>query len=179
LKFSTKEIAVISITAALTVVIGFLFYSLGSVLPIPGNKFLIFAPFLGFMIYIPIDQTRRVGTMSVVSAIFAFIMGFINIFMAIAILLSGLTSDLLTIILFRNYKSEAKKVASAGLFASTSFIWAFIMSYYFTGNRVFLLIGDKRVLIPIVIVTYGLGVIGAFISKDLIKKRIKNNQNNQ
>lgn len=176
MRYSTKEIAIIAITSALTVVIGFLFYLMGSVLPIPGNKFLIFAPFLGFMFYVPVDKIGRVGTMSVVSAIFAFIMGFVNIFMSVAILFAGFTSDILTLILFRNYDSEFKKLASVGLYAPFAFLWAFVMSYYFTGNRMFLLIGDKRVLIPIVLITYGLGVTGAFISKDLLKKRIGNDE---
>lgn len=162
----------IAITAALTVVIGFVFYLMGSVLPIPGNKFIIFAPFLGFMLYVPVDRIGRVGTVSMVSAIFAFIMGFVNIFMALAILLAGVTNDILTLLVFRNYKSEFKKVASTGMYAPISFLWAFVMSYYFTGNKMFLLIGDKRILIPIVLLTYGLGVVGAFISKDLLKKRI-------
>lgn len=176
MRYSAKEIATIAITAALTVVIGLVFYMMGSVLPIPGNKFLIFAPFLGFMMYVPVDRIGRVGTVSMVSAIFAFIMGFINIFMALAILLAGISNDLLTLVFFRNYSTEFRKVASVGMYSSLSFLWAFVMSYYFTGNKLFLLIGDKRVLIPIVAVTYGLGVLGAFISKDLLKKRINRKQ---
>lgn len=173
--YSVRDIATISITVSLTFVLGYVFYLMGNVLPIPGNKFLIFAPFLGFMIYIPIDRVGRVGVITAVSVVFGFIMGLINIGMAIAILLAGVTSDILTRVSVRSYTSPRRKIISAGFFSATSFLWAFIVSYYFTGNRAFLLIANKWLLIPLVVIIYLLGVVGALMSKNMLEKRVYSN----
>lgn len=49
-----KDIAMIGIVGALTVVIGYALYIMGSFFSILGHKFIIFTPFLGLILFIPI-----------------------------------------------------------------------------------------------------------------------------
>lgn len=111
MKYCAKDIAVISLVAALTVVLGYVFYAIGRFFPIPGHKFMIFAPFLGFIMFIPASKTKKIGVMTVFSFVFAFIMTHISFVMALAIIMAGITADLITLILFHNYKKTWKIIA--------------------------------------------------------------------
>ncbi|ABR46700.1 hypothetical protein Amet_0473 [Alkaliphilus metalliredigens QYMF] len=172
MKYDVKDIAIIALTAALTVVIGYLFYVVGSFFPIPGYKFIIFAPFLGFMIFIPTRKIQKVGVISAVSIVFAALMTPVSVFMGIAIFMTGITTDLLTLLLLHNYNQMWKITASVGLYPMFSVLWSFLVSYYFTGNAMYQLVGGWISILLLCLVIYILGVVGAYLSNKVIFSRI-------
>ena len=172
MKLSIKDITFISILASITVVIGFVFYFLGGFLPVPGSKFIIFAPFLGCIMYFPVRKKQKIGVISTLCIIFAFLMLFFNLFMSLAIVLAGICTDLYSLIVFHNYQQDWKMIASAGFYPAASFFWAFIMTYYFTGAVLFETGKIWIIMIILFILIYCLGITGAYISKKIIYPKI-------
>lgn len=172
MKYSAKDISIIALTAVLTVVFGYVFYLAGSLIPIPGYKFVVFAPFLGLMMYIPVARIRRIGVISAASFVFALLMAPVTFFMGIAILATGVCTDLVSFLIFRKYTSTKKIIASVAFFPSFAVLWAFLISNYLTGNVLYRLAGGWLVIGFLCIVLYPLGILGAYISDKFIYKRI-------
>ncbi len=172
MKYSAKDIAIIALTAVLTVVFGYVFYLAGSLIPIPGYKFVVFAPFLGFMMYIPVAKIRRIGVMSAASFVFALLMAPITFFMGIAILATGICTDLVSLLVFRKYTSTKRVIASVAFYPSFAVIWAFLISNYLTGNVLYRLAGGWFLISMLCVVIYPLGILGAYLSDKFIYKRI-------
>ncbi|WP_053955872.1 hypothetical protein [Inediibacterium massiliense] len=172
MKFSVKEITLIGITAAMMVAIGYVLYVAGSFLPIPGSKFIMFSPFLGFILTMPIYKIKKIGVLSAISFVFGMIMSGISIFMGLAILASGIFSDLLSKILFKNYNSTNKIMLSVGLYPMCSLINSFLVGVYITGNKAFALDGGYEMLLIISLIIYGLGVFGSYVALKLLPSRV-------
>ncbi len=177
MKLSSKDITFLSILAAVTVVIGFIFYFLGGFIPVPGSKFIIFAPFLGFIMYFPVKKKQKIGVISILSVIFAFLMLLFNLFMSFAIVLAGICTDIFSLLLLKNYDQEWKMIASAGFYPAISFFWAFIFTYFFTGT-IFLEKGRiYSFMVFLFFLIYCLGITGALIAKKVIYPSIFNKIN--
>jgi energy-coupling factor transport system substrate-specific component len=172
MKLSIKDITFIAVLASVTVVIGFIFYFMSRFMPIPGNKFIIFAPFLGFIMYFPVKNKQKIGVITIFSLVFSFLMLFINFYMGLSIFLSGILTDLYSLIFFQNYRQDWKMIASAGFYPTASFFWAFIMSYLFTGNMLFNLIAKWEIIFSLIFIIYLLGIIGALIAKNIIYPKV-------
>ena len=167
MEYSTREITIISIISVITVVIGYILYIIGSFIPLPGHKLIILAPFLGFMIYIPVYITKKNGVIIGLSIIFAFLMFPINFLMSLAIFLAGISTEFISIIFFRNYNVKWKRIGSAGFYPVASLFWAFIVSNYFTGNLLYQVIAGWQGIFLFIFV-YILGIIGSVISNSFV-----------
>jgi len=174
MKYTVKDIVIIALVAALTVVIGYLFYVAGSVFPVPGFKFVVFAPFLGFMLFIPTRKIQKIGVITAISTVFAALMSSVSLFMGIAIFMTGITTDLLTLLFFRNYNQTWKITASVGFYPVFAVLWAFLVSYLFTGNAMYKLVGGWISITLLCIVIYILGLVGAYLANKVIYTRIFN-----
>ncbi|WP_129595950.1 hypothetical protein [Anaerophilus nitritogenes] len=172
MKFKVNEITIIGITAALMVAIGYILYVTGSFLPIPGSKFLMFSPFLGFILTMPIYKIRRMGVLSAISFVFGIIMSSISIFMGLSILASGIFTDLLSKILFKNYNSNQKIILSIGFYPMFSLINSFLVGLYITGNKAFALDGGYDMLGIVSCIIYALGVLGSYAALKVLPSRI-------
>ncbi|WP_170834802.1 hypothetical protein [Natronincola peptidivorans] len=171
-----KDMTMIGIVGALTVVIGYVFYFMGSFLPIPGHKFIILAPFLGFMLFIPVQKVQKIGVITTVSTVFAILMTPVTLFMGIAIFLTGITTDLITLLLFRDYKHSWKIMASVGLYPMISILLTFFVSYHFTGNAMYKLLGNWVHITILSSIIYILGIVGAYLSSKIIYNRVASRQ---
>ncbi len=174
MKYTAKDITLIALTGALTVVIGYAFYIVGSFLPVPGLKFVIFAPFLSFMMFIPVIKIQRIGVMTAVSIVFAALMAPVTLFMALAIFLTGLTAEITAFLLFRNYKTTWKMIGSVAFYPTYAVLWAFATARYFTGNALYSLTGGWTFVVVLCLFIYGLGLVGGYLSNRVIFKRLKN-----
>ncbi len=172
MKYAVKDITIIALTSALTVVIGYAFYLAGSLFPLPGYKFVIFAPFLSFMLYIPVAKVCKLGTISAVSFIFAILMLPVTIFMSLAIFMSGICSDLLTLLFIRKYQTSLRIVISVAFYPLFSLLWAFFVANYFTGNAMYIITGGLFPVIVLCIIVYILGLLGGNLSRKFVYRRI-------
>ncbi|MDP3386237.1 MAG: hypothetical protein Q8S24_03295 [Eubacteriales bacterium] len=173
MKYTAKDITLIALTGALTVVIGYVFYIIGSFLPVPGHKFVIFAPFLSFMMFIPVRKIQRIGVMTAVSIVFAALMVPVTFFMALAIFLTGLSAELTAFLLFRDYKTTWKMIGAVAFYPTYAILWAFATARYFTGNAIYTLVGGWTFVIVLCLLIYGLGLLGGYLSNRVIFKRLK------
>ena len=172
MKYSLKEVILIALTAVLMVTVGYVSFIIAAVLPIPGSKFLMHSALLSFMFTFPLIHIRKIGTLSLISFVFAFIMSFISIFMGIAIFSAGLLTDGITLLLFKNYNSNKKILFSTAFYPAFSLLTSFFVTHYITGNKLYLMIDGNISLIILSIILYALGLIGSYGAIKVIPSRI-------
>ncbi|HCX65884.1 MAG TPA: hypothetical protein DHN33_11830 [Eubacteriaceae bacterium] len=173
MKYSVKEITSIGLVAALIAVIGFVFYFIGSLFPVPGYKFVVFAPFLSFMLFIPVYKIKKTGVIAAISSVFALIMASITIFMSIAIFLTGICTEVLAFVLFRRYDTPLRTMLAVSIYPVFAVLWAFFVADYFTGNALYQLSGGGLFLVVLCGVIYAFGFVGANISYKVVYKRLE------
>ncbi|MBF7095508.1 MptD family putative ECF transporter S component [Alkalibacter mobilis] len=173
MKYSVKDITLIGLVAALTVVVGYVFYLAGSLFPVPGYKFVVFAPFLSFMMYIPVRKIRKMGVMTIVNLVFGLLMSMVSLIMSIAIISAGITAELVAWLIFRNYETEKKSILAVAIYPVSAVLCASAASNYFTGNAIYRLSGGWKFLIGLSVLIYLLGVFGAYMSNKVVYKRIE------
>jgi len=152
------------ITVALIIVLGFIFYFSSYILPLPGSKFIMMAPFLAFMYTFPLIKINKNGVILILSLLFAIMMSFITVFMGIAILSAGILTEI-TSYIFKKYKRKTEIVFSTAFFPFYSFISFIILSEFLLGYKL-LSENSSWLLIIIGITIYCLGLLG---SKTAIK----------
>ncbi len=109
MKISTRQLTYDALTLALLIVGGFILYYISSVVPVPGAKFLLMAPYLTIVLYYPVKRSPTPGTISLINLGFAALLSLMSFFMGIAIVLSGVLTDLTVLVLFRKYDTEWKR----------------------------------------------------------------------
>lgn len=170
--FKNREISLLGITVALIVVLGFVFYFSSYILPLPGSKFLMMAPFLAFMYTFPLIKINKKGVILILSLLFAIIMSFITLIMGVAILSAGILTEI-TSYIFKNKNRETEIVFSTAFFPLYSYLSFIFLSEFMLGYN---LLSENTSLLLIIIgaVIYILGVLG---SKSAIKvnDKIKSN----
>ena len=62
--------------------------------------------------------------------------------------------------------------SSVSLYPVTAVLWAFMMSYYFTGNAIYTLVGGWLSIAMLCLIIYTLGAVGAYLSNKLVYTRI-------
>jgi len=168
LHFKNKEISLIGLTVALIVVIGFLFYYLSYIFPVPGSKMVSMSPFLAFMYALPVYKINKRGIFFILSLIFAIIMSFISIIMGIAILSAGLLTEL-TSYLFYYLPKRRKTIITTAFFPSFSFISFLVSSQYLIGIN--MISNNSLIILTILlIITYMLGISGSYLSVNIINR---------
>lgn len=166
--FKNKEISLIGLTVALIVVVGFLFYYLSYIFPVPGSKMVSMAPFLAFMYTLPVYKINKQGIFFILSLLFAIIMSFISIIMGIAILSAGLLTEL-TSYPFYNLTKERKTIITTAFFPAFSFLSFLISTQYLIGINV-ISNNSLSIIIILLIITYILGIIGSYLSVSIINR---------
>lgn len=172
MKYTTKDITLIGVVAALTVVIGYIFYLVGHLFPIPGYKFVVFAPFLGFMMYIPVRKVGKMGVMTAVNLVFGLIMAMVSLIMTIAIVSAGVLAELVAWILFRRYDTSKKTILAVGLYPVAAVLCASYASFYLTGNVLYQVVGGGAFVVVLSLVIYLLGTMGAYMADRVVYRRI-------
>ncbi|WP_408955453.1 hypothetical protein [Natroniella sp. ANB-PHB2] len=170
--YTTKELVIISITVALMVVVGFIFYAVSNLLLFPGYRFIILGSFLGFMITIPILKIRKIGVITITSIVFAMIMSLISIFMGLAIIMTALATELTAFLLFKNYAKEYKIIFSAAFYPFYGALTFIYISSLLIGKNIYDLIGNLTLFLSSLIIVYGLGLLGSYISLNIIGQRL-------
>ena len=177
MKLNNKDIAIISLIAALMIVIGYFIYLLSVFFPLPGSKFIIMSGFLSFMITIAIVKVEKNGVVTLISIVFGVIMGFISIVMGLAIILTGILTELTALILFNNYQRKRNIVFTSSFYPFYSFILGLLATNYITGNHLFKIGG----VIPFIIsglIVFGLGILGSLAAYKIVFSRLELKNNN-
>jgi energy-coupling factor transport system substrate-specific component len=108
---------------------GFMIYMVSKVIPGPGFKYIMMAPLLSIVIYILLKRVTRPYTMVFFTFAFAIIMGIWNLYMSLAILITGLSTHLFALPFM-----ASKAFVSASLFACFTGISGLLISKYLIGG---------------------------------------------
>ncbi|TCT15443.1 energy-coupling factor transport system substrate-specific component [Natranaerovirga pectinivora] len=165
-----------AITVSILFVGGFVLYSLSSALAIPGNRFVLLAPFLSFVFYFPLAKIRKFGLLTKINVVFALVLSYISIFMGLAIISSGLLTDLTGFVLFKKLNKEYTIVITSSIYPVYATLTSFYVTTYLTaGSNMFGYISYK-VLIILLFIIYFLGLLGSLAAYKL-KSRVFSSQN--
>ena len=168
--FNTKDITFMSLTVVLLIAGGYLLYYMSLFFPVPGSKFMIMGAYLSLVVYFPMKKVNKLGTIALVSIIFGGILSIFTLFMGIAIILTGLLTDLTTIIIGRGYKNETVILLSAASYAFYSFMTSIYVTNVVSGNMLYDVVSIK-VFVLVGLIVFILGFIGAKVGQ-MIYKRI-------
>lgn len=170
-KFRVKDWVLMGLSLAMMIVIGKVLYSLSLTLPIPSSRVLLTAPVFSFIYTATILKTRRIGTVTLISLCYGIYMLRMSFFGALAGVLSGVISDILTYLIFRNYSEIRNIVYSVPIRSSLSVWTSFFIVNIFVPQSRFVQAG----IIPTAIITvliYAVGLIASKYTVSIFSKRI-------
>lgn len=160
-KFTVKDWVLMGLSLAMMIVVGKVLYSISLTLPIPSSRVLVTAPVFAFIYTATSMQTKRIGTVTVISLAYGLYMLKFSIFGALAGVLSGVLCDILTFIIFKNYDKLENIVYSVPI-RSTISVWTsyFIVTKFVPSSR-FVQAG----VIPTIIISIVIYFVGLAASK--------------
>ena len=160
-KFTVKDWVLMGLSLAMMIVVGKVLYSISLTLPIPSSRVLVTAPVFAFIYTATSMQTKRIGTVTVISLAYGLYMLKFSIFGALAGALSGVLCDILTFIIFKNYDKLENIVYSVPI-RSTISVWTsyFIVTKFVPSSR-FVQAG----VIPTIIISIVIYFVGLAASK--------------
>jgi len=170
MKLSTRQLTYDALTLTLLIVGGVVLYYLSKVIPFPGAKFLLMAPYLTIVLYYPVKRSPKPGTITVINLGFASLLSLVSLFMGLAIVLSGLLTDLSVFILFRQYDSKWKRRFGIAFYPAYAMLTSLFITDFITGKHLYGNFGLWPALI-MTIITYALGIAGAVLG-EIIERRV-------
>jgi len=165
--FSPRQMTSIALVATTTSAIGYLLYV---VVPIPGLKFALLAPLLSLMVALPVFLVKRSGTIIATCLVLAAVMGLFNLIMSIAIVMAGAITELSARFMWRNNPHPRAIRSVAAMFPTVSLLVAATLSHYVTGRLLFDVAWP--ILLVMVVLTQGLGEVGAWVAEQVLLPRI-------
>ena len=170
-KFTVRDWVLMGLSLAMMIVVGKVLYSISLTLPIPSSRVLVTAPVFAFIYTATSMQTKRIGTVTVISLAYGLYMLRFSIFGALAGVLSGVLCDILTLIIFKNYDKLENIVYSVPMRSAIS-VWTsyFIVTKFVPSSR-FVQAGVIPTLI-ITVVIYFVGLAASKYTAKIFAKRI-------
>lgn len=159
----TREITLLAIGIAILIGGGIGIYMASGLIPIPGTKYALMAPFLSIVLYVVLSQIKSVFAISKLGVVFAAIMTTINPFMGIAILFTTIMTQI-TVIVFKGEEARA-------FYGSIAFsIFTGVSGLFVTGLKVW---GQNPMFLLTAILIISLlcgafGTIGAMTARKII-----------
>lgn len=170
-KLKTKDLVFIAMCVAIFVVAGRIFYMISQFLPIPSSRVLTTAPLYTFIITGACLVTRKIGTISIISILYAVFMLRFSPFASIAVGLSGIFCDLVTFLIFKSYDTNIKIILSTPLRSFFS-VWTsfFTVNLFVPGSR-FIQAGFLASL-SVSITVYLLALLSSYVAEKVLVRRI-------
>ncbi len=157
-----QSVSFVGLLVAGLVAGGWALYLVGRLLPVPGGKFLVMAPYLALIMFVAIDRLQMRWTMSLLSAIFAAVLSVFTPIMSVAILAAGLLSDMTGHLIPGKVHRIFRTCLVAALYPMWSFLLSLLASNYLTGNVLFGRVGTGPLLVGVGL-SYLLGLAGTVV----------------
>jgi len=148
---------------------GFALYLISRVLPLPGAKFLVLAPYLALAMGMGIDRLRSAWSMTMVSVVFGVVISVFTPVMGLTIVAAGLASDAAASVFRGGTLTTAKVIASAACYPAWSAVLALSVTNYLTGNALFGSLGLGPLLVTAGL-AYALGAVGAALGFKILAR---------
>lgn len=163
-RISVKDITTISIGIAALIGGGIVVYQLSAVVPIPGTKYLLMAPYLSMIVFIIMNRVKSKYAILYIGIAFGLIMSLFNLFMTIAIISTAVLSYV-SMVPIR--KSKIRKIVGASLFSAYTGLSALSISKYMIGG-VFERIKNEWILV-VTVFCWGFGVLGVLLANKILE----------
>ena len=162
-QLKTKEITTIGVGIAAMIAGGAVIYQISMVMPIPGFKYMIMAPYLSMIIYILLVKIGTKSALLHIGLVFGLIMIVMNVYMSLSIVLTTVLTDLS----IRTTRDPQKRaVIGSALFSSYTGVVALLVSKYLIGG-VFMQISIIWILC-IGIMCLALGIVGTVLARKIM-----------
>lgn len=170
MKYTSREITRTAIITALMIVLGYILYLLSRIIPLPGSKFITMSAFLSLMLTLAVEKVGKKGIFLLISTLFALIMSMISVLMGIAILSSGLATEILGLTIFNGYENRKTRILTAALYPALASLSFFLALDYLSGGNFPL--PPVKILIFLFFIIYLLGLFGSRSAYYLLDKEI-------
>ena len=154
-----------AISIALMYVFGYLLYIMSRFFPIPGSRVIFTTPLFTFVLTAAVLKTKKIGTISIIMGLLALILLRLSVFGALAVGLTGILTDLTSLILIRTY-TDYRSIYRTLAFHSFYSIWtSYFLVSLFIENSTFVM-GNIFTVFLVSIILYFLAY---YIAKLTIK----------
>lgn len=172
MKHQTQKLTAIGVTTALLLVGGMIIYSAGYILALPQIfKILFNSLYFTVLLYLLIIRCKDMGTLTLLSIVLGVILSFISPIITLAIILTGVFTDLTSYILFRGYGQGKKLIISIAFYPVYAVIFSLLVTSALTVQ-----FGSFKIIALIYIAagigSFILGLLGAYTGYYLNKKYI-------
>ena len=164
-----KDVTFIGLLVAALVSGGFALYLISRVLPLPGAKFLVLAPYLALAMGMGIDRLRSAWSMTIVSVVFGVVISIFTPVMGLTIVAAGLASDASALVLRGGALTTTKVIGSAAFYPAWSIALALTVTNHLTGNALFGSLGFGPLLVAAGL-AYALGAVGAGVGLKILAR---------
>lgn len=138
-KFKIKDLTFMAISIALMYVFGKVLYLMSRFFPIPGSRVIFTTPLFTFILTTAVLKTKKIGTISIVMGLLALILLRLTLFGAIAVGLTGILTDLTSLILIKAY-TDYRSIYKTLAFHSFYSIWtSYFLVSLFIENSTFVM----------------------------------------
>ncbi len=174
-RLNTSVLTQIAIAVSAIIVGGYAIYIVSSQIPLPGAKYTAMSPYLSLIMAVMLISFDIKNIILLVSAVFAMLMSIINPYMGVAILSTGILTQLVDYFIPNRFKYRVYCVAASysAFVAGT----AMTVSKLFIDSVVFEMVTGPY-LIVLMGIAFVLGLFGAHFGI-IVGKRVKKHHLNQ
>ncbi|PKM93923.1 MAG: hypothetical protein CVU84_13520 [Firmicutes bacterium HGW-Firmicutes-1] len=173
---TTQVFTKLAMSVAILIAGGYAIFSVGGYFPLPGIKYLLMAPYLSLIIAVVMKAIKIKYVVLKMSTVFALIMSVINIYMGLAIFLTGLCTQIVTMLL-ANFRYQVQ--VGAATYSSFSVCIALIVSRVFIGGPIFERISLCWIILA-AFIAFIFGLIGSNLGNKIgnkVNKAMKQSNN--
>ncbi|MCD4714244.1 MAG: hypothetical protein K8R73_13245 [Clostridiales bacterium] len=166
---NTSVLTQIAIAVAAIIVGGYAIYIVSSQIPLPGVKYTAMSPYLSLIMAVMLISFEIKNIILIVNAVFAMLMTIINPYMGVAILSTGILTQMVDYFIPNRFKYRVYCVAASysAFVAGT----ALTVSKLFIDSVVFEMV-TAPYLIGLMVIAFVLGLFGAHFGI-IVGKRVK------
>lgn len=168
----TRKLTSIAITIALLIIGGGAIYSVSYLFG--GSeiiKILFMSLYFSILLYLLVLRCSDIGILSILSIVLGLILSVFSPIMTLAIILSGVFTDITSYLLFKSYGNGKKLIISIGFYPFYSVIFSLLLTSALTVR-----FSNIGIIIPIYIISglasFILGLIGGYLGYYLNNKYI-------
>ena len=176
---TTRDIVFLAVTAACMTAAGFVVVPLVGMAPLPGMRALAAAFFYGFFLVIGLLKVRKRGSVFLPALFNGLVLLMMSWLMLANNLIAGLLTELLVLVVFRDYKTDRAVLFGGGLYMCLSLPASFLMAAWLGGPMIGRMVAQP-VLVGLVFAgTAALSFAGAWaglkVGRELIKAGVIKN----
>ena len=172
-KFTVKELVLIALIVVTIFLLGYILIPLMSMVPLPAYKALIVGPIYGIGITVLINKVNRFGVITLTGALLGLILSVFTPLMLMIPVISGLFTELICYLIFRNYKTIMSQAVAGGLFPALHVPVTMILMGFIIGGAYLEAIKNPLFIIIPTVLTYGIAFFVSYYGcKILINRKL-------